>query len=82
MLRAQMTSGPQFSRTLESQWRSRHRAVMITPHRKPKVRHSGEARIDGGAGASRAPMPPPDPGWGQGREAGTEAGRLGQAWPS
>lgn len=75
MLRAQMTSGPQFSRTLESQWRPGHRAVMITPHRKPKGRHSGEARIDG---VREHPGPPPHPQ----TLAGAKAGRLGQAWPS
>lgn len=79
MLRAQMTSDPQFSRTLESQWRPRHRAVMIMPHHKPKGRHSG---LTGVREHPWAPTPPPDPGWAQGREAGTEAGRLSQAWPS
>lgn len=83
MLRAQMTCDPQFPRTSESQWRPRHRAVMIMPHRKPKGRHSGEARIDGAAGASLGPYPTPRPwlgprqgGWNRGREAGPGLARL------
>lgn len=76
MPRAQMPSDPQFPRTSESQWRPRHRAVMITPHRKPKGRHSGEAGIDGGAGASLSHHPPSDPGWAWGREAGPDLAQV------
>ena len=76
MPRAQMPSDPQFPRTSESQWRPRHRAMMITPHRKPKGGHSGEAQMDGGAGASLGHHPPSDPGWARGREAGPDLAQM------
>lgn len=76
MPRAQMPSNPQFPRTSESHWRPRHRAVMIMPHRKPKGRQSGKARIDGGAGASLGHHPPSDPGWARGRGAGPDLAQM------